>query len=293
MDSVTDKKRLSQVQTQDLTESRLNDDFVFWLKKHGMNTLLVILIAACAILGWNYWQRKQTEKTASAWSDVMSATLPESLEQAAKDHADVPQASMLALLRAGDLRLAQLQSGILEPEIRDTAGTVTTPAKPLDEAARKIAQDAADEDYTKAAEVAIKLAGGDKSKAVLVMVQSLFGRAAIAESRGDFESAKRLLGEAETLSDKDWAPIAKLAKARIDGLVALAEPFTLPRNADLPVETPVAPATGAGTGASSDLYSNLVNEQVKPQTPATETPAQPKPQLVPAPAPTPTPAPGG
>lgn len=291
MDSVTDKKRLSQVQTQDLTESRLNDDFVFWLKKHGMNTLLVILIAACAILGWNYWQRKQTEKTATAWSDIMSATLPEALEQAAKDHAEVPQASMMALLRAGDLRLAQLQSGMLEPEIRDGSGTVTTPAKPLDEAARKIAQDAADEDYTKAAEVAVKLAGGDKSKAVLVVVQSLFGRAAIAESRGDLESAKRLLGEAETLSGKDWAPIAKLAKTRIDGLVALSEPFTLPRNADLPVEAPAAPAAGAG--GASDLYSNILNEQGQPQAPATDSQSQPKPQLVPAPAPTPTPAPGG
>lgn len=48
-----DKKRLSQVQTQDLTESRLNDDFVYWLKKNGTNTLLVVLIALCAFLGFN------------------------------------------------------------------------------------------------------------------------------------------------------------------------------------------------------------------------------------------------
>ena len=69
------KTRSSQVQTQDLTESRLNDDFVFWLKKNGMNTLLVVLIAACAFLGYNYWQRKNVDMTAAAWSDMMNATL--------------------------------------------------------------------------------------------------------------------------------------------------------------------------------------------------------------------------
>ena len=46
-----DKKRLAQVQTQDLTESRVNDDFVFWLKKNGSNYLLVVLLVAVGIMG--------------------------------------------------------------------------------------------------------------------------------------------------------------------------------------------------------------------------------------------------
>ena len=275
MDSATDKKRLSQVQTQDLTESRLNDDFVFWLKKNGMNTLLVVLIAACAVLGYNHWQRTQNEKSANAWSDIMSATLPESLEQLAKDHADVPQASMMALLRAADLRLSQIQSGVLTAEVRDqTTGQITTPAVALDAVTRRNAQDAADEDYMKAAEVATKLAGGNKANAALVVLQSLFGRAAVAESRGDFDGAKKLLQEAETVAGSNWAPIAKLAKARVDGLVALAEPITLPKNADLPAPPAAETATGAAGGAApatggDDLFQNIVNEQQKqPATPA-------------------------
>ena len=160
MDSpANDKKRLNQVQTQDLTESRINDDFVFWLKKNGMNYLLVVLIAACALLGFNYWQRKNVEKTATAWSDMMNATLPEALEQVAKDHADVPQVAMMALLSAGDLRLRQIQSGVVTP------AQGTTPAVVLDEAGRKIAQDAADEDYRNAADLATKAAGGTEETA--------------------------------------------------------------------------------------------------------------------------------
>jgi len=268
MDPATDKKRLSQVQTQDLTESRLNDDFVYWLKKNGMNTLLVVLIAACAVLGFNLWQRKNTEKTATAWSEVMSATLPEALEQLAKDHTEVPQAAMIALIRAGDLRLAQIQSGVLTAEVRDpAAGQVTTPAVALDAAGRKIAQDAADENYTKASDLAVKLAGGNKSNASLVTLQTLFGRAAVAESRGDFEGAKKLLQQAESEAGTNWAPIAKLAKSRIDGLVAFATPITLPKNADLPAP-PAAPAAdgaagGAAPSAGGDLFQEIVNEQQK------------------------------
>lgn len=258
MDSpANDKKRLNQVQTQDLTESRINDDFVFWLKKNGMNYLLVVLIAACALLGFNYWQRKNVEKTATAWSDMMNATLPEALEQVAKDHADVPQVAMMALLSAGDLRLRQIQSGVVTP------AQGTTPAVVLDEAGRKIAQDAADEDYRNAADLATKAAGGSRANAALVVLQSLFGRAAIAESRDDIEASRKFLADAESTAGENWAPIAKLAKARIEGLVALATPITLPRNADLPTPPATAPVTPAATGSGDDLFNSLINEQQK------------------------------
>jgi predicted negative regulator of RcsB-dependent stress response len=258
MDSpANDKKRLNQVQTQDLTESRINDDFVFWLKKNGMNYLLVVLIAACALLGFNYWQRKNVEKTATAWSDMMNATLPEALEQVAKDHADVPQVAMMALLSAGDLRLRQIQSGVVTP------AQGTTPAVVLDEAGRKIAQDATDEDYRNAADLATKAAGGSRANAALVVLQSLFGRAAIAESRGDIEASRKFLADAESTAGENWAPIAKLAKARIEGLVALATPITLPRNADLPTPPATAPVTPAATGSGDDLFNSLINEQQK------------------------------
>lgn len=261
-----DKKRLSQIQTQDLTESRLNDDFVFWLKKNGMNTLLVVLMAACAFLGYDYWRRKSVEKTAGVWEQLSTVTMPEDFEQIAREHPEVPQAAMTALLQAGDLRLRQLQSGVL------VAAQGTTPAVPLDEAGRKIAQDAADENYSKAAEFARQVAGGNKSGATLVTLQSLFGRAAVAESRGDIDAARKLLVEAEALAGENWAPIAKLAKARIEGLVAIAEPLKLPTNADLPAPVSIAPVQPPAGGDS--LVDSLFKAQDEAKTQPSPAPAE-------------------
>ena len=51
--------RLKQVQTTDLTDSRLNHEFVAWLKTSGMNYLLMLLLIACAFLSWDWWNRSQ------------------------------------------------------------------------------------------------------------------------------------------------------------------------------------------------------------------------------------------
>lgn len=247
-----DRKRQSQVQTQDLTESRINDDFVYWLKNKGRDYLLVVLLAACAFLGYNYWQRKNIEKTSIAWGELAQATLPEAFEQLAKDHAEVPRAAMMALMQAGDLRLAVLQSNTVTPKQGET------PAVLLDDQSRKITQDAADEDYAKAGEIAVKLAGGDRAKAALVLVPALFGRAAIAESRGDFDASKKFLEDASALAGERWPRFAEIAKSRIDGMLALANPVPLPKQAELPVKSidPVPPTAG-----TDDLFQQLINEQ--------------------------------
>jgi predicted negative regulator of RcsB-dependent stress response len=269
--------RPSQVQTQDLTESRINEDFVFWLKKNGSNYLLVVLLAACAALGYNYWQRKQIEKSSVAWEELGQATIPESLDEVAKAHANVPQVAMIAEHSAGDRRLAQIRSGELTPKQGDT------PAVLLDEATRKITQDAADANYTKAADIAVKLANGSREQAITVVLPTLFGRAAVAESRGDFEGSRKLLEEAAALAGSRWPGYEKLAKWRANETLTLATAVPLPTAAQLPVKTttPVAPA-----GGGDDLFQQLIQEQAT-QGAAGETPAE-----TPAPAPEPAPAPG-
>lgn len=285
----TDKQRLRQVQTQDLTESRVNDDFVFWLKKNGMNYLLVGLIAACGVLGWNWWKRKQVERTAVAWTELSQATQPESLEALAKEHAEIPQAAMFAYVSAADLRMRQIALNELTPRQGDT------PAVPLDDAGRKIAQDAAYEDYEKAAEIATRIAGGDASTAALVVVPSLFGRAAICESRGDLEGARKYLSEAEKIAGDRWPRLAEIAKLRIDGLVALATPLAMPAQAELPVKAMPEVAPVAGDTLFQDLIREQQNATGAPTTggDAPQLIPIPSPAPAPAPSPAPAPAPGG
>jgi hypothetical protein len=153
----------------------------------------------------------------------------------------------------------------------------------LDEATRKITQDAADANYTKAADIAVKLANGSREQAITVVLPTLFGRAAVAESRGDFEGSRKLLEEAAALAGSRWPGYEKLAKWRANETLTLATAVPLPTAAQLPVKTttPVAPA-----GGGDDLFQQLIQEQAT-QGAAGETPAE-----TPAPAPEPAPAPG-
>lgn len=278
----TDKRRLQQVQTQDLTESRINDDFVYWLKKNGSNYLLVVLLAACAALGYNYWQRKNVEKASTAWSELGQAEMPDSLERVAKEHADNPQVAMIALLSAGDRRLAQLRSG------EEIAKQGDTPAKLFTDESRKIFQDAAYEDYLKAGEIAVKLANGNKQQAISVFLPTIFGRAAICESRGDFEGSKRLLDEAAQLAGDRWPSYEKLAKWRATETLTLATPVELPLTAQLPTPAPTTPVQVPTPG--DDLYEAALKEQAAQNATGTTEPA---PSAEPTAPPAATPSQGG
>ena len=284
-----DKRRLQQgVQTQDLTEGRLNDDFVFWLKKNGSNYLLVVLLAACAALGYNYWQRKGIEKSSVAWTELGQATMPEALEGVAKDHAEVPQVAMIAWLSAADRRLGQLRTGELTSKAGDT------PAVLLDAATRKITEDAAYDDYTKAGDIAIKLASGNRANAITVLLPTLFGRAAIEESRGDFEASQKLLDEAAVVAGDRWPTFANLAKWRATETLTLASPIMIPSAAQLPMKAPSAVPTAP---SGDDLFNQLLLEQAAQDAAAAAAPVgvdpapSPAPSPAPAPAPSPAPAP--
>lgn len=250
-----DRNRLRQVQTTDLTESRLNDDFVYWLKKNGSTYLSIAMLVAAAVLGFNYWEKRQVAKSATAWTELSVASesrMAEPLEQVAKDHSSQPQVAMVALIAAADLRLGQLQRNELTPAAGET------PAVPLDEAARKIAQDAAEENYAKAADYAVELAGGNRQDAAPILFATLFGRAAIAETRGDVALSRKYLDEAATLAGTNWPNVAEVARARIDGLKQLESPIPLPLAAQIPAKTA---APEPAPMLSDDLFNSIVEEQ--------------------------------
>jgi hypothetical protein len=190
---------------------------------------------------------------------------------------------MVALISAADLRLGQIQRNELTP----AAGT--TPAVPLDAAARKIAQDAAEENYTKAAEYAVQAAGGDRKSAAPILFATLFGRAAIAETRSSFDLSRKYLEEAAALAGADWPRVAEIAKSRLDGLVALSTPIPLPLAAEIPA---AAPAATAEPAVSDDLFRSIVEEQTAEPTATPDGSAAPG-FVLPPPAPAPQPTPGG
>ena len=121
-------------------------------------------------------------------------------------------------------------------------------------------------------------------------MSTLFGRAAVAESRSDFDGSRKLLDEAATLAGSRWPQYEKLAKWRAGETMTLATAIPIPTAAELPAK-PIAPVNPAAPGAGSGdtLFDELIREQsAQPNADATggapsgETPATTPPSETPA-----------
>jgi hypothetical protein len=278
MADVTDKKRLRQIQQQDLSESRLNDDFVYWLKTSGPNWGLGLLVIICGYSLLNlYWQRKDTSRD-NAWAEFTAATtsnLPESYASVATDHEAVDSVALLSWLSAGDAHLQDLQVGLIAPSVATSADGSVNPPEPLTDETRKTKQDAADSFYGK---VYDKLAARKSELAMKPMViAALFGRAAVAESRGATDAARGFLTEAQTLAGTDFPAFAEAATTRLASLDTLATVASLPTKASLPPKpefTPVAPSVIDELTRSMTTPVAAPAARVNPQ-PIPVTPVQP------------------
>ncbi|MDA1007383.1 MAG: hypothetical protein O2800_00065 [Planctomycetota bacterium] len=256
-----DRKRLSQVQTSDLSESRVNDDFLFWLKTSGPNYLLAALLLICAYLGWNWFQTRADTARAEVWEQFAVATVPQDLVELAKANGDESGLALLANLNAADLYLQSIQSG-LRFDRDPTASDVQ-----LDDATRVEWMKSANDLYNSV----ITSARSDPNTSALAF-PAYFGLAAIAESVSDFEGARGSLESARDLAKDRYDSIVLLAEARLANIDALKNPYPVP---DAPVVVLPTPSDALGTiigsGFPADAPVGI--------------------EAVPAPAPTPDPAP--
>ncbi len=229
-----DRKRLSQVQTTDLSESRVNDDFLFWLKNSGPNYLLAALLVACAYLGWNWWQQRAEAARSEVWNQFDRCTVPSEFIDLAAANGDEKGLAILAQVSAGDLYLQSVATGI-RFDREPTAADAT-----LDDATRKEWLAAARASYAAAADAATAQA----STAALAL-PALFGMAAVDEESGDLAGAKSALERAKSLAESTKVgTVADLAQARLDSLASLANPYPV-APAPIPVPAAVAMPTTA------------------------------------------------
>src|SRR5690606_19888710 len=91
--------------------SRINQDFMEWLKTKGMNWALLILVALCALMGWNLWKERQAMRRNTAWVDLASASIPASLQDVAARFSEIDAVAPLALLGSADRYLVSIQTG--------------------------------------------------------------------------------------------------------------------------------------------------------------------------------------
>jgi predicted negative regulator of RcsB-dependent stress response len=219
-----DRQRLQQVQQTDITESRINDDFLFWLKNSGPTYLLVLLVGLCVFLGWQRWAQYQQGKADAAWRALaeVQGGMPVSLVEVADDpaHAGVDAVALLARLEAAGILLNAVQL--------DDDPDSTDPAVKLTDEKRREVLERADALYAKVA--ADAGAGADRS---IHAVNALFGRAAIAESRGELDPARSFYNDAATRAQAMYPELAAAAQRRAGTVGTLAQVVRLPSAADV------------------------------------------------------------
>jgi|TARA_B100000959_G_scaffold282388_1_gene348662 hypothetical protein len=219
-----DQDRLKDIQTADLSESQVNEDFVHWLKTKGPTYLLIIMIVIVSYLFFVRYQQGKTAHRAEAWIAFIEASatgLPASHEDIAQSYADIDSIQELSLLTAGD---AYLKAVVLGQTIGSNADVSTS----LSEEDRTFYLDKADKLYS------LVVAGDDNTDAAALFVSSgLSGRAAIAESRGDINAAKKFYEAAAERIDSLYPALATQALVRANTIESLTETVTLPTDADV------------------------------------------------------------
>jgi len=245
----TDRQRLQQIEQTDITESRLNEDLVHWLKTSGPTYLLGILVGVTAILGYIRWSQYKTSQVNQAWIDLVNADRPESLEEVAEAHRKIFAVPLLARAEAADSYLRAVISGRDFSDDPALAPTLTD-----EQRADYLAK--ADRLYESIITAAPDLGADDDRNVLLHLIYANFGRAAVAEAKGEIESAKGFYNEVAGLAEEKFPALAEQARRRAADADSAAKLVFLPITAELPTR---APTTGTRTPLLLDeALENLI-----------------------------------
>ena len=210
-------QRLKEVHQSDLTEGRINQDFLDWMRTKGMTYLLVGLLALCAYLVYVRWHGSRENYRVTAWRELSNAALPTSLEEVAQKYGDVGAIGSLARLQAAGELLRAVQTG------KDLGADEAARADLTDERRNEFL-DRADRLYREMVE------GDDRSAGkTLLTVTALTGRAVVAESRGDSTKAKEYYEAAAARAGDAYPDLATQSRER-----AAKVPAELPPAASMP-----------------------------------------------------------
>lgn len=224
-----DRDRLKDIRQTDLTESKVNEDFVEWLKNKGPTWLLVILLTLAGWLVLVKWKQGTQDHLYQGWSTFIQATLPIELEQVAIDFGDIPGLAKLANLRAADTYMQAVVNGLLIGSNPSALSPETLDSELREEylnKANRIYQQVIDED--------------DQTLATtLTVVAAMNGKAAVAESKGEVEQAQAYYEQAAKRAEEFYPTVADRARARAASVPQYAAEITLPKASDLPTTPPI------------------------------------------------------
>ncbi len=267
-----------------LEESRVNQELVDFLQKWSTPVLLIIAIVSGGYFLYNQYEVRKLRKKDNAFAqlgNIESSSSPSvfSLTAIADEFDGVASVSELALLRAAEIHLNAVRSG-LDPSAADASD----PEAALSDDDIAFHREQAGGLYQR---VASRVAGDPKRG--LFAINAAFGLAAVAESAGENELAKERYAKAGSLATEfGFAPLAEVATELAES-VGEAERVTLFERAQLPrlpfepepleattevIEDEGAEAPTPGDGADEPNDTEPTDtEPAESEPPATDPPA--------------------
>jgi len=272
-----------------LEESKLNVEFIDWLRRWSTPLLT---LAAVAALSWVLYQRVEkaglvkVDRAFSELETAMATGSPESLKAVADDYDKVRAVPHLARLAAADAYLRAARTG-LRPGANLKQDGTADPADMLDDKGRLEMLDNAARMYT----LVMSRTAPDVREAVHA-VSAGFGAGAVAESRGQADEAKKVYDEVVKIAETAGLPdLAEVAKKRIADLPNRMTVPVLYAKAELP--TPPAPPPPPAPPAPTGMSAAPVGLPPPPPAAPTGPTGTPAPTGAPAPTGTPPAAPTG
>lgn len=252
-----DRERLKNVQTSDITDEKLNEDFVLWLKTKGPTWLLVILVAIVAYLFMVNWRQREARHQNEAWIALLDARLPTSLEDVAIQYPDIDTVAQQARLRAANTYLQSIQLG-------RAIGTTADAAVPLTDEDRIFNLDRAHLLYEE-----VLAADSNEPGDTILAVSALNGLAAVQESRGELESARSYYDLAAIRAGERFPFLADQSAARASTVGDYDRLVVIPES--IP-EPPAIPEATFDSVPTIEEITNPLNIPLLPDPPAETTP---------------------
>jgi hypothetical protein len=241
-----DRDRLQDVQRTDITESRVNEEFVDWLKNKGPSWLLIILVFIIAYLVVVKFRTAAAREDLQAWSDYSQASRAPHFDDVAENYPDKTGLFLLSKLNAADLYLHRVQTGFEEQGgvtgETDADGNPIEAAPerdPIDNERRAELLDWSTERYQAALDEANK-----NPQLAIFSVNALSGLAAVAEARSVtadtpdeatqfIEQAKNYYNQAAAKAETVDAALAQRMRDRADHLPEPGDSIVLPTEEEL------------------------------------------------------------
>ncbi|MEL6497212.1 MAG: hypothetical protein AAGJ54_06545 [Planctomycetota bacterium] len=224
-----------------LDESRVNTELLELINKYSGHVLLGLAVIVGLYAGKQWLDQRGNTKVNEAFAQHVDITetaspRPESLSALAQQYGDVRGIGAMARLREADVYLQAVATGMrpgstfeLDPDTQQQTNQVAE-TDLITDAERDEMLSKADALYDQVIETASLEIGP-----AIHTVGAWFGKAAVAESRGDDDAAKAAYASAKQAAETAAFPMyAALADQRIASIEQGLADITLIRQSDLP-----------------------------------------------------------